>query len=408
MFVLLCAAVAVPSSAQETDDFFTVGGTVRDASTRRPIAGVGVTVAGTNIGTISNADGSFSIKIKFDQGARELEFSHLGYNLRRIPVEGVDKTGITVELSPGAIMLPEVTVVTGEARGIVEEAIRRIGSNYSDRTSMLTGFYRETIRKRNNYIDIAEAVVDIYREPYADRVRGDRLKIVKGRRLVSPRVSDTLSVKLQGGPIGYLMGDIVLNREMLLTQEELDLYRFRLEEPVSIDDRPHYTVAFEPAVVIPTYALYVGRLYIDRESLSISRAEFGFDMSFPSKVTNMILRSKPASLRFHPHEVSYVLDYRQREGRSYLYYIGAEIRFRCDWRRKLFVTNYTVMAETVITDSRDENVVPIPLRESFRPNRSLVDRVEDFYGPEFWEDYNIIEPTESLENAVDRLRRRSR
>ncbi len=45
-------------------------------------------------------------------------------------------------------------------------------------------------------------------------------------------------------------------------------------------------------------------------------------------------------------------------------------------------------------------------RESFRSNQSLTDRVGDFYGPEFWEDYNIIEPTESLESAVDRLKRR--
>ncbi len=408
VLVLLCVATAIPSMAQEADDFFTVGGVVRDAASRRPIAGAGVTVPDTNIGTISNADGSFSIKIKYDLKAHELEFSHLGYTLKRMPIEGANQTGITVELSRGAIMLPEVTVITGEARAIVEEAIRKIGSNYSDRTNQLTGFYRETIRKRSNYIDIAEAVVDIYRHSYVDEVRGDRLKIVKGRRLVSPRTSDTISVKLQGGPIGYLTADIVLNREILLNQKELDLYRFHFEEPVTIDDRLHHTVVFEPAVIVPAYALYTGRLYIDRESLTISRAEFGFDMSFPSKVANMILRRKPASLRFNPQEVSYVLNYRQRDGRSYLYYVGTQIRFSCDWRRRLFATNYTVVAETVITDSRDENVVPIPLRDAFRPSQSLVDRVDDFYGPEFWEDYNIIEPTESLENAVDRLRRRSR
>ena len=60
----------------------------------------------------------------------------------------------------------------------------------------------------------------------------------------------------------------------------------------------------------------------------------------------------------------------------------------------------------VITDGRDENVEQLPIKESFRTSQSLVDRVGDFYGPEFWEDYNIIEPTESLENAVDRLKRR--
>ncbi len=405
----LCVAITVPSAAQENNDFFTVGGTVRDADSGRPIAGAGITIPGTSIGTVANTDGSFSIKIKHDLGARELEFSHLGYNLRRIPIPEGDQSGLRIELTPGtAIALPGVRVINEHAREIVEEAIRRIDINYSDRESSLTGFYRETFRKRNNYIDIAEAVVDIYRHSYTDKVRGDRVKIVKGRRLISPRPGDTLSVKLLGGPTGYLSNDIILDRGLLLNPKELDNYRFRLEEPVTIDDRPHYTVVFEPAVIYAEYALFVGRLYIDRESLTISRAEYAMDMSYPSKVTNMILRRKPASLRFTPREVTDVLDYRRRGGRRYLYYTNIQIRFHCDWRRRLFATNYTVSAEAVITDVRDENVVPIPYREAFRQNQSLVDRVSDFYGPEFWEDYNIIEPTESLENAVDRLKRRSR
>jgi hypothetical protein len=31
--------------------------------------------------------------------------------------------------------------------------------------------------------------------------------------------------------------------------------------------------------------------------------------------------------------------------------------------------------------------------------------VQDFYDEKFWEDYNIIEPTESLEYAVKRLKK---
>jgi hypothetical protein len=407
-FIALCIAVVTPSIAQETGDFFTVEGVVRDADVRRPIAGVGIRVPDTGIGTVTNADGSFSIKIKHGLKARELEFSHLGYNLRRIPVTGIDRLDLSINLSAETTILPDVLVINHEARDIVEEAIRRIDINYSNRESSLMGFYRETVRKRTNYIDISEAVVEIYRHAYADEVRSDRLKVIKGRRLVSPRTSDTLSVKLQGGPTGYLTNDVILNREILLNPKELDNYRFRLEEPVTIDDRLHYTVAFEPAVIAPDYALFEGRLYIDRESLTISRAEYALDMSSPTKVTNMILRSKPASLRFTPREVSFTLDYRRRDEHSYLYYINVQMRFHCDWRRRLFSTGYTVSAETVITDQRDEGATQIPYREAFRSNQSLVDRVGDFYGPEFWEDYNIIEPTQSLEDAVDRLQRKSR
>jgi hypothetical protein len=406
LLVGLLAAAAIPSFAQPSNDFFTIDGIVRDSGSRRPLPNVSVSVPGTRVGTVTNADGTFSIKIRHDLGARQLEFSLLGYRLLQLPLDGQDRADITVDLSEGAILLTSVVVVNQQARPIVEEAMRRIGSNYSDRTSLLTGFYRETVQKRSNYVDIAEAVVRIYRTSYAYPPGGDRIHIVKGRRLVSPRVADTLAVKLQGGPNTYLFSDIVRNRELLLDPQTLDFYRFRLEEPILIDDRPHYTVVFEPQVSFPDYALYTGRLYIDRESLTISRAEYACDMSDRGKVTSMILRRKPASLRFNPDEVSYVLNYQQRDGRSYLYYIGTRIRFRCDWRRRFFATNYSIFSELVITDGRDEDIAQIPFRESFRENHSLSDRVGDFYDAGFWEDYNIIEPTESLESAVDRLKRR--
>ncbi len=405
---VLCTVATLPPVAaqQDNNDFFTVSGTVRDSQTGRPVSNVSVMVPNTRIGTVSNADGSFSIKIRYDSGARDIEFSHLGHALRRVRVAGSDQIGITVSLVRSEILIREVTVTNENARLLVDEAVRRIGSNYSDRTSLLTGFYRETVQKRNNYIDVAEAVVEIYRTSYSDEIRNDRLRIVKGRRLVSPRAGDTLAVKLQGGPSIYLQGDIVGRPEVLLDGRELDNYRFSVEESVIIDDRPHYTIAFEPQVLYSDYALFVGRLYIDRESFTISRAEYALDMSNRSKVTAMILRQKPSSLRFNPQEVSHVLSYRQRDGRSYLYYIGFSIRFRCDWRRRLFATNYTVSSETVITDGREDGVELFPLRESFHSDQALGDRVDDFYGPEFWEDYNIIAPTESLENAVDRLKRR--
>jgi hypothetical protein len=370
------------------------------------VANVSVAVPGTGVGTVTNADGTFSIKIKYGLDARLLEFSHLGYNLRLESVDGTDTTDLAITLTPGAIEIAEVTVEGADARSLVEEAARRIGDNYNDRASMLTGFYRETIQKRSNYVDIAEAVIEIFYPSYVGNSGVERLRLIKGRRVVSPRIADTLGIRLQGGANVYIRGDIVRNRDLLLEYKELDNYRFRLGSPVTIDDRPHYTVLFEPARVYSEWVLFTGRLYIDRRSLTISRAEYSLDMSSREKVTAMILSRKPASLRFTPQEVSYVLSYRQRDGRSYLYYTSSRLRFRCDWRRRMFATAYTVSSEMVVTDSRTEGVEQIPLRESLRENQSLVDRVDDFYGPEFWEDYNIIAPTESLENAVDRLKRR--
>jgi hypothetical protein len=124
-----------------------------------------------------------------------------------------------------------------------------------------------------------------------------------------------------------------------------------------------------------------------------------------NKVTRMILHRKPFNLRFKPEEVSYVVTYKLENGISYLNYIRNEVKFKCDWKRKLFSTGYTIVSELVITDRKEGNVEKIPNKLAFDKKNSLSDKVRDFYDPDFWGNYNIIEPTESLENAVNKLKK---
>ena len=177
-----------------------------------------------------------------------------------------------------------------------------------------------------------------------------------------------------------------------------------MEESVMIDSRPQYVISFQPQAILP-YALYYGKLFIDKERLSFTRAEFNLNMDDRSKATEAILRKKPYGLIFRPLGVSFLVTYKEREGLTYLSYIRNEVRFRCDWKRRLFATNYSILSEMVVTDSHDENVTGIPYRLAFKPNQSLPDKVSDFMDNDFWGAYNIIEPTESLESAVNRLKK---
>ena len=47
-------------------------------------------------------------------------------------------------------------------------------------------------------------------------------------------------------------------------------------------------------------------------------------------------------------------------------------------------------------------------KEAFRPNQILNDTVMDFFDEDFWGAYNIIEPTESLESAVAKLKKQQK
>ncbi|HCO67052.1 MAG TPA: hypothetical protein DIT04_04735, partial [Dysgonomonas sp.] len=266
--------------------------------------------------------------------------------------------------------------------------------------------YRETIRKRRNYINISEAIIDIYKTPYTMQgIDHDRVQIYKGRQLMSIKPSDTLAVKFQGGPTLSNYADIVKNPDVMLDRQTLHFYKFEIDDVVMINERPHYVIKFKPQVVMP-YALYVGKLYIDRQDLTVSRAEYSLSMDNKNKVTQAILRKKPYKLQFKPEEVAFLVTYKPRGGKSYLNYIRNEVRFKCDWKKKwIFSTGYTIVSEMVVTDSREDNIHKISRKDEFRYTQTLVDKVESFYDEDFWGDFNIIEPTESLESAVNKLRK---
>ncbi len=404
LLVLLLISGGSQLWSQHTKDYYAVRGVVKDKVSHKNLVYANISVSGTNVGTITNINGEFSIKIKNSLNAKSIEVSHLGYSNYLIPVKGESMQDLTVYLTPKANLLDEITIYSLDPKSLVEEAIRKIETNYSSSSNLLTGFYRETVRKRRSYINVSEAVVDIYKTPYNQGVEGDVIQINKGRKLVSPNLDDTLMVKLLGGPNLSIYIDIVKNPDLILNIDNLSNYKFSMEQSVEIDDRQHYVVSFKPQVILP-YALYYGKLYIDKNNLAISRSEFSLSMDDRNKVVQAILKKKPFSMRFKPEEISFLVTYKQRDGLSHLNYVRNEIRFKCDWKRRLFSTNYTIVSETVITGGKGETATKIPHKLAFRDSQSLSDKVISFFDKDFWEDYNIIEPDESLESAIGRLKK---
>lgn len=397
-------AIYAQTEIKETD-YTTINGVVKDQQSKKRLEYVNIAIPGTAIGTVTNADGEFTLKINDSIPAQKAVISHLGYYNNEISFKNVSEGKENVIfMIPYANLLQEIVIHAKDPRYIVEEAIKKIPSNYDSNQSLMTGFYRETAQKGKRYINISEAVIDIYKTSYKESIENDRVKIFKGRKLLSQKGGDTLAVKLIGGPNLSNYIDIVKNPDVLLSAENLPYYSFGMEEATVIANRPQYVITFTPQAILP-YALYYGKLFIDKEKLSFTKAEFFLDMRDKNKATQAILRKKPLGLRFKPIEVSFVVNYQDRDGLSYLSYISNGLKFKCDWKRKLFSTNYAIFSEMVVTDSKKVQGKVIPYRTSFKASESLSDNVSNFADEDFWGEYNIIEPTESLEHAVNKLKK---
>ena len=385
-----------------------LSGTVTDASTGRPVAGASVTWG--HVSVVTNDDGFFTLKN--DVAGEQAVVSHVGYKSQRISAPAQDQR---IQLHPTTIQLQEVLVMADNAREIVMTAISKIPKNYSTRPELFSCFYRETTMKRQHYISVAEGVVDMYKTGYTHGTHRDAVAIRKGRRLLSPRKGDTLSVKVTGGPVVPLMLDLVKNTEFLLNKKELDNYELTMEMPTTIAERSHYVVSIKPRCKQP-YALYYGQLYIDQETLAFTRAELTLDMSDRQKATAMMLVRKPAGVRFRPKELSCLIDYRYDEGVTRISYVRTTFRFNCDWKRRLFSTSFAAFCEMAVTGisgisgksgksgtSGKSGLSGISGRDSFDQRDAFFDKVDFFRDPAFWQDYNIIEPSERLDKAIGKL-----
>ena len=390
--ILLLAPLAV--FAQQV----VVSGNVVDDRTGKALGQVSVSAG--RVSVVTNEDGDFTLKLTEAPG--KISVSHVGYKTRYLDYKPGGAEKLQVRLKPATIQLREIVVVNQDPRELVETAISKIPDNYSMKPEMLKGFYRETAMKRKHYIYVAEGVEDMYKSPYNRSVNRDRVAIVKGRRLLSQKSSDTLGIKVMGGPVQAVVMDIVKNREFLFNKENMDAYSFKMETPEFINDRQQYVIRMEPRWVLD-YALYNGKIYIDCERLAFTRIELDLDMRDTDKATQTMLVKKPFGVKFRPKELSSVVDYRYEDGVTRISYLKNTFRFNCDWKKRLFATSFTATCEMVVTDSSSEDIHPIGTRNSFDSRDSYYDKVEYFLDPDYWRSYNIIEPSESLDKAIQKL-----
>lgn len=145
------------------------------------------------------------------------------------------------------------------------------------------------------------------------------------------------------------------------------------------------------------------RFGIEQDNIAITRAEFSLDLNDVDKASRVFVQKKPMGLIFLPTSTSYLVTYKSQKDKYYLNYVRVDLKFRCDWKKRLFKNYYTVMSEVAITDRHEDNIVKFANQETFKANMVFADKVQNFADPDFWGGSNIIEPEESIEIAIKKL-----
>lgn len=412
MLFIISINQALPSVYyQDTDTTYLLQGRVLGGDSNKPLPNASISVEHSNVSSVTNQDGYFAIRVSVSVKNSRLVFRHLGYNNLSIPIITlIDKPNYHIIMNAKSIELEEVEVIAGDGQEIVRKALHRIPENYPQSPNMMVAFYREHIKKRNNYISLVEAVLDIHKKSYRS-YSDDQAKIYIGRKATDVSATDTILLKFQGGISNALLLDVAKNPEIVFGKEG-EHYTFTILGMININNKPHYNIAFAPRENI-TDILFRGNMFIDASSYAFSRIEFNMNVEKRKDAAKIFIRRKPSKMRVAMTHASYMVNYLEKDGKWYFNYSKTDVGFKVRWTNRffgLFSTHYTIGSEIAITDRYIQPMVKFPRRERIHSTDVIAEKVEYFQDPDFWGQYNVIQPDDEINNAIrklsDKLKRR--
>lgn len=392
-------------STSDTSSFKQYKGSILDSKSKNELIFASITVSGTAISTISNSEGKFSIKVPSDKQNASLVVSFLGYKNKIVAIKDLKPEKNVLYLEPSNTILEEVVVKATDAKKIFLGVLANRALNYGEEPLQMVGFYRETIRKRRTYVSLSESVVNIEKQPYSLNDQ-DQVQLFKGRKNTDYTRLDTVNFKLQGGPYSALFIDLVKNPNFIFSENAFELYDFSLEEITQINENQVLVLGFKqkPSVENP---LYFGKMYVDAKTFAVISATFQLNVEDKIKAGRLFTRKKPFGVDVYPTEVRYQVNYQNQNGKWIFSYSRGDLTFKLNWDKRIFNTVYSTTVELAITDWKNQDNRENQKTLKLNSNVIMSDKVQSMADPNFWGEYNIIEPEKSIESVIRKIQKKT-
>jgi len=380
----------------------TIEGYVRERLTREAIPYCSILLEGTGVGTVTNSDGKFSLKIPDSLSRARISITHIGYLSRTLSLDVFSEGKPDIYLEPATIQLQDVVVRYVPAQKIVREMLDHRYQNYSKDPVYLTSFYREGVEYGGHFVSLTEAVCKIYKSGF-DSFEDDQVKLLKMRHVQNPRYPDSLLVKVQAGVRTSLILDIIKHLPDFLTPERDHVFTFTRVGMEHIDSGMVHVVTFEQKVGIKD-PLFTGTLYINADNWALLKAEFEINPLYIRQVgPNYVIR-KSKSLDIEAQKIGYTISYQPWKEHYWIQHVRGDLHFKIKRKKSLFwsskpLTVYFDMATCAIDD---KDVKHFPNKERLSTGR-IFSQTPFGYDADFWERFNTIPPEEQLTKTIAKL-----
>ena len=411
-YILLCLIFQIDCFSQtditkkslENISFKEYHGKIADASNKEGLAFANISLLNSNISTISNINGDFSIKIP-ENYKPNIKVSFIGYSPKIVDLKNLKNKRNIILLDVYSIPLSEmILTIPKDVEGLVRKALFNSKSNYLNENLLMTSFFRESIKRRRRNVSLTEAVSKIYKVPYESYKR-DVIEFVKLRKNTDYSRLDTLIVKLAGGPFNTLFLDIVKYPNFFIPKENIPLYSYVIKRTTKVNNSPVYVVGFKQKENIELPSIQ-GELYIKVDKLVIISANFNLNINNKDFIKNLFVVTKPKGANVWPLQAKYKVDYVEKNGKWIFNYSNLLLKLKINYDKKLFNTSYTFASEIAITDWTQNNSLALPKNKMrVKPKIILSDSKLGFIDLDFWGTDNIIEPEKSIQNAIRKIKK---
>lgn len=385
----------------QTETLFTITGTLYDKETQDPIiyASVGLSKAG--IGTITNQNGEFRLRLSDLYRNDTLHFSHLGYYPQDISCTILADKYSTFSLEPNTINLQEIIVRPVKPIVVLNEMLEKRKENYPLNPVYLTSFYREGIERKKGMVSLSEGVFKVRKTPFSSYAT-DQVKLLKMRKVSNVHEKDTIIARIKSGIHACLMLDIVKQVPDFLRAEEESPYVYTHAGITVVDNRMVDIIHFEQK---ETYKdpLYRGNVYIDKDNKALLKAEFEIHPDYIRKATNMFVERKSKNLEITPQYIRYTISYKQWDKTYYINHVRGDLYFKIKKKRFFFSSTDVHAWFEMVTCKVDKNEANRFSRAEILSTRTIFSETPFEYDNLFWGEFNVIIPENELYEAIRKI-----
>ncbi len=375
-----------------------IRGHIYDNENKAAIPYATIGIVEENIGTVTNKDGFFLLKIPDSLIGTSLVISHLGYMSQRFPVQLLNKQQVDFYLDRRVISIQEVIIRYIDPDLLIEKAMEQRKMNNAIEPVYLTTFYREGVQKNNAFTSYSEAVFKVYKSPFGESEYADQVKLMKSRKFQDSGPPDTVSLKLKAGVQSALQLDIVKCIPGFLDQTPPVEYTHKYSDLVSYNDRDAYAITFMQNADLKK-ALYIGTVYIEKDGFAILGADFEINPEYIDNAATDLVLKKSRRLIVKLKKINYSVSYMLFNGRYYIGHARCDIEVTTRLRHRLSTDHFNTFLELATCNIDTAGVVKFPKQEILKPGVVFSDQPYN-NDDAFWGDFNFITPEVKLGEAL--------